>query len=326
MPFPHGYALLVGVGACQYSRWSLPTTVKDAQALGALLADEALCGYAADQIRLLRDERATQQGILDGLAWLAACAQRDPEATVIVYFSGHGWRHTETDRYYLVTHEVDPFHFTASALAAATFSQALSAVHARRLLVFVDCCHAEGMATAKDAAASPPLPPSFVEGALPKAVADDLTLGAGRAVFTSARGAQKSWLRPDKTLSIFTYHLLEALQGAHNVPSDGFVKVSNLMNYLGEQVPANAWRLCSAEQVPFFKFETEDFPVALLRGGKGLPKGGWADVEPEAQAAIARYSAILTGSGSIAQGGSVSAGQGGVAVKGNVTGGIHLKN
>jgi hypothetical protein len=57
---------------------------------------------------------------------------------------------------------------------------------------------------------------------------------------------------------------------------------SYLMNHLGEQVPESAWRLCSAEQVPFFKFEAEDFPVAVLRGGKGLPKGGSAEVEPEA--------------------------------------------
>jgi hypothetical protein len=55
------------------------------------------------------------------------------------------------------------------------------------------------MATAKDTTSSPPLPPAFVEEALPKAVADDLALGEGRAVFTSARGSQLSWLRPDRS-------------------------------------------------------------------------------------------------------------------------------
>ncbi|MDE5123114.1 MAG: hypothetical protein O4965_24940, partial [Trichodesmium sp. St19_bin1] len=29
--------------------------------------------------------------------------------------------------------------------------------------------------------------------------------------------------------------------------------------------------------------QTEDFPVALLRGGKGLPEGGWEKTQPEAQ-------------------------------------------
>ena len=33
------------------------------------------------------------------------------------------------------------------------------------------------------------------------------------------------------------------------------------------------------EQTPFFDAATEDFPVALLRGGKGLPKGGWTRIK-----------------------------------------------
>jgi hypothetical protein len=325
MTFPHGYALLVGVGACQYSRWSLPTTVKDAQALQAILTDATLCGYAPGQIRLLHDEKATRQGILDGLAWLAGQVSADKEATAVVYFSGHGWLNKATDDYYLVTHDVDPFDFTSSALAASAFAEALRTVEARRLLVFVDSCHAEGMASAKEVTL-PPLPPAFDEGAPPKAVIDDLAVGEGRAVFTSARGRQLSWLRSDRTLSIFTYHLLEALQGGNNQPGDEYVRVSNLMNYLGERVPDSAWKMYGADQVPFFKFEAEDFPVALLRGGKGLSKGGWAEAESEAQAAIAQHTATVTGSGSAAQGGSVSTGQGGVAVKGNVTGGIRLSN
>ncbi|MBI1294701.1 caspase family protein [bacterium] len=325
MHFNHGYALLIGVGACEYPKWSLPTTVKDAQAIQQVLTDADLCAYAPEQIRLLHNETATRQRILDGLAWLAQSVQKDPEATAVVYFSGHGWLHKETGDYYLVPHDVEPFNFTGSALAAADFTEALRNVKAKRLLAFIDSCHAEGMATAKDEPSSP-LPPSLAETALPKAVIDDLALGEGRAVFTSSRGEQRSWLRPDKTLSIFTYHLLEAFQGAHNVPGDAFVKVSNLMNYLGEQVSESAWRLCSADQSPFFKFETEDFPVAVLRGGKGLPKGGWDEVSENAQETIARYSATVTGDGSIAQGGSVAAGKGGIAVKGNVQGGIRLSN
>ncbi|MEO1187417.1 MAG: hypothetical protein AAFX46_23350, partial [Cyanobacteria bacterium J06636_27] len=33
----------------------------------------------------------------------------------------------------------------------------------------------------------------------------------------------------------------------------------------------------------FFDFATEDFPVALLRGGKGLPEAGYESVEAEAR-------------------------------------------
>ncbi|WP_162495856.1 MULTISPECIES: transposase [Caldilinea] len=62
------------------------------KALRGVLADPALCGYPADHIHLLHDEGATRQAILDGLAWLAEQAAADPDATAVVFYSGHGWR------------------------------------------------------------------------------------------------------------------------------------------------------------------------------------------------------------------------------------------
>jgi hypothetical protein len=112
-------------------------------------------------------------------------------------------------------------------------------------------------------------------------------------------------VRPDGSLSLFTYHLLEALQGAGNRPGDATVRLSNLMNHLGKAVPESARALCRAEQTPFFDAATEDFPVALLRGGKGLPAGGWAAAQAEAAARIGRVVQAL-GERSVAIGGDVT--------------------
>lgn len=314
--FDHGYALLVGVGRSSYAKWSLPVTVLDAQALRAILADPALCGYPDDDhhLRLLHDEAATRANILAGLDWLQARTSADPDATAVVYYSGHGWLDETTGRYYLVPHDVEPFDLAGSALPASDFAAALHAVPARRLLVIVDSCHAEGMATAKDLPALK-LPAGFTAAPLPKGISDTLKQGAGRAVFTSARGTQKSWVRPDGTLSLYTYHLLEALRGAGSRPGDTVVRLSHLMNHLGQAVPASARTLCQAEQTPFFDTATEDFPVALLAGGQGIPKDGWQAVPLPASSVT--YQATLTGSGAIAQGtGAVAAGAGGVAVGG----------
>jgi len=60
--FTHGYALLVGVGASSYPKWSLPVTVKDVQAIHAILTDSNLCAYPNDSqhVRLLHDSGATR--------------------------------------------------------------------------------------------------------------------------------------------------------------------------------------------------------------------------------------------------------------------------
>ena len=100
--FSHGYALLIGVGESAYPKWSLPVTVKDMQALRAILTDPALWGYPDD------------------------------------------------DAHFRLLHDVEPFDLTGSALPAEAFTVALREVKAKRLLAFVESCHAAGMATAKD--------------------------------------------------------------------------------------------------------------------------------------------------------------------------------
>jgi esterase/lipase superfamily enzyme len=161
------------------------------------------------------------------------------------------------------------------------------------------------MATSKEAPAALERPDGLVPAPPPKAITDELKQGVGRAVFTSSRGHQSSWVRPDGTMSIYTYHLIEALQGANNRPGETTVTLANLMKHLGQTVPESARELCKAEQVPFFDTAAEDFAVALLHGGKGLPAGGWPAVEKESRATIGRIVQAI-GERSAAIGGNAS--------------------
>lgn len=283
--FNHGYALLIGVGESAYSKLSLPVTVKDTQSLYAALIDPELCAYPdnEDHIRVLNDKKATRSAILDGLNWLKTKTEADSEATALVYYSGHGWLDTSNNRYYLVQHDIS-FDIPGSALSSEDFTNALRQIQSERLLVVLDCCHAAGMATSKEGetVTPPKLPPGFadVPPSEAKGLIDALKQGKGRVVFTSSRGEQKSWIKNESN-SIYTYHFLEALQGADNKPGDSEVRVSNLMHYLGKAVPESAKKLHNAEQNPWFDMGAEDFVIAKLRGGKGLPEKGWEAVKPE---------------------------------------------
>jgi hypothetical protein len=303
--FPQGYALLVGVGRTEYPKWSLPVAVKDARAIRAVLTDPGLCAYPDEHIRSLHDEQATGPAILDGLDWLARQVAAEPHATAVVYFNGHGWLEEWNGRYFLLPHEGDPLDIPGSAVPAEAFAAALRQVKAERLLAIIDACHAGGMATAKGPPAALKVPSGLVPHSPPEAVVGALKQGAGRAVFSSSGGLQKSWVRPDGTMSVYTYHLLEALQGANSRPGETTVHLSDLMNHLRRAVPESALALCGAEQDPFFDMAAQDFPVALLRGGKGLPPGGWRSVEKESHATIGRIVQAI-GERSIAISGNVS--------------------
>lgn len=272
--FEHGYALLIGVGRCANSKLSLPVTVKDVQEIRKTLVNPKFCAYSDDEdhIRLLHDELATRKNILDGLNWLKQQAEHDPNATVTVYYSGHGVRRKSDNCYYLIQHDTDTNYFEETALSAENFNEKLRQIKAKRLLVVIDSCHAAGMATSKDKLEKQePVPlfsrilSDFEEKAYPKISVDDRNNGEGIVVFTSSKGSESSWIHPSKEMSIYTYHLIEALKGKGNIKSDKSIKVSHLMNYLAKKVPESAKKLCKAEQTPNFDFNTEDFTIALLK-------------------------------------------------------------
>lgn len=303
--FDHGYALIVGVGESSYPKLSLPVTVKDGEALRSTLINPNLCAYQddPDHIRFLHDAKATGKAILDELGWLKNLADANPEATVLVFYSGHGWVDEKIGKYYLIPHDIDPFDLAGSALDAQVFTQAIRNIKARRLIVFIDSCHAEGMSSSKDKPGFS-LPKGFQQSTLPKGLVDDLTRGEGRAVFTSSRGTQPSWILKDNSLSVYTSHLIEALKGAGNKPGDTTVRLSNLASHLSRAVPQTVMQEYKTDQTPYYSWETEDFPVALLLGRKGLPAGGWAEVQRKD--AEARPSVAASGDRSVAIDGNVS--------------------
>ncbi|MBF2016709.1 MAG: caspase family protein [Rivularia sp. T60_A2020_040] len=292
--FNHGYALLIGVGESAYKPWSLPVTVKDTQAIYAALIDSELCAYPDNKqhIRVLNNQDATKANILDGLNWLKEKTITDSEATIFIYYSGHGGVNEKTNNYYLLQHDVNPMKLEKSALSAETFTQALREIEAQRLLVVIDSCHAAGMATSKQADLELDQEfGDFARVAPPKALIDELARGKGRVVFTSSRGEQKSWIK-DESSSIYTYHFLEALQGAGNKPGDTEVRVSNIMNHLGKAVPESAKKI-NQEQIPQNDTSGEDFVIAKLRGGKGLPDKGWDEVKTEATQKINKIADVI---------------------------------
>lgn len=319
--FENAYALLIAVDQNLEAAAALPAVAADARALREVLVHPLRCGYAPDNVRLLTGAASTRQAILAGLDWLAErlAAAADGNATAIVYFSGHG--HVEDGEHFLIPYDFQRRRMRSSALAAADFAADVADLAPRRLLVLLDCCHAGGMAV-KDtltatALRSAALPPTlFLPGG--KSLAAPLAEGEGRGVLSSCRPGQLSYLRADGRMSIFTYHLIEALSG-HARPAGGAteVLVSDLISHLQRCVPESARADHGAVQTPWPELRG-NFPVALLLGGKGLASGQQPP-DPLALPASATvsYRAKLRGSGAIAQGdGATALGKGAVFIGG----------
>ncbi len=141
-------ALLIGIDNYPDEKNRLAGCINDVYSMSATLQER---GFSPDAIRVVTDERATRQGVLERLQWLLEGVRSGDER--FLYFSGHGARLTqynndgEPDHHdeALVTWDFDwkgNCGITDKELAAAYANLPYGA----HLWVVLDCCHSGGMA------------------------------------------------------------------------------------------------------------------------------------------------------------------------------------
>jgi len=319
--FSNAYALLIAVNDNLIPQYALPTVARDAEALRDVLVHPERCAYPADNVRLLTGADASRDGIRGGLAWLKERIVADgrANATAVVFYSGHGAVNSDDNSYYLLPYDLRS-PITDSLLRASDVAAAIEQVQPRRLLVVLDCCHAGGMNIKGD--------DLFSEEGLRKSAAPAetrpiaaLSQGQGRAVLSSSSAAESSYVRSDRKMSIFTYHVVEALTGHAQAEGATEVLVSDIMGHVSRAVPASARTEYGASQTPVYQTSGENFPVALLLGGKGISKGV---ALPDPVAPLPPGGPVISTGGGAYFAGPVSAG-GDVGVDQKTTGGDEIR-
>lgn len=258
--FTQGYGVIFGAGG------DLPVSVSDALGVANLLRNPDRCAYPPEQVRALTEEGARRTTVLEALDWLSGAA--GPDATALVYFSGHG---VEVPEHFLLPNGYQVSDLPKTAISGREFTEKLRAIRAKKLIVLLDCCFAGGQAQAKGGAwTKSPAPPGMIE-----------TLGAssGRVVIASSRKDEVSWT--GSPYSVFTRALLEALAGYGAFEQDGYARVLDLALYVGRMVANRT----GDKQHPIVKVARleDNFALACYAGGAKQPKKlEWAEGAPEA--------------------------------------------
>ena len=156
----------------------------------------------------------------------------------MVCATGRGWRDkgAQPATYFLIPYDVRENRIRRDRCAPRTSPRRSPNCGPKRLLVLLGLLHAGGMEVKALAAGGPAagfaaaIPPGLLMGTLPAGETalsaaegskglEQLAQGTGRAVLSSSQGEQLSYIRRDRMMSIFTYHLIEALTG-HARPAD----------------------------------------------------------------------------------------------------------
>ena len=226
------WAVVVGVSSYKYAppQAQLKFAHRDAEDFATLLRTPEGGGFPVTNIRLLTEDAATVGGIRAAIhSWLP----RSVAANDIVYFffAGHAVV-AERGESYFVAHDSDPQNLHATGISFKEVNDALTnKLHAASVVLIADACHAGGIGWNAD----PSVMPAAAQRSLEAIGANDRSF----LKLLASRPSEQSFEdeRWGGGHGVFTYSVLTALQGAADRDHDGFVRVSELIDYVSTVVP-----------------------------------------------------------------------------------------
>ncbi len=219
---------IVAIGLNKYlnPRLNLNYGRPDAWSIAQFLKTGTSVAGRFDRIALheVFDEAATRNGILGTLEGLRQAKAQD---TIVIYYAGHGeavdgvWHMLPYD-----IPEVSDVAIRSVGISATQIQEQIRALSAQNVLLLIDSCKSGAVVSA-------------FKGFETVKTLRNLAKRTGVHILAATDNEQFSAELKILKHGVFTYALLEGLNGqADFAPSDGFVAVTEIMEYVSERVPA----------------------------------------------------------------------------------------
>ncbi len=247
------YVFVIGINKYENKKLTLQYARDDAEGFVKVLTKNDKKLYKNIELTELYDKEANQKNILAKLDEVAAKAQ--PQDVFIFYYAGHGIMIND-DFYFIPSDCVRVYDVELlfkEAIYAGNIQDKFKNIKALKQLVILDACHSGGSTEILGQ-----------RGAAEEKAIAQLSRSAGVHVLASAGSEQYATEFKSLSHGIFTYLLIEALDGkADGAPSDGKVTIYELKSYLDDQVPEFSKKLKGTAQYPYTFSKGNDFPVTF---------------------------------------------------------------
>ncbi len=156
---------------------------------------------------------------------------------VIIYFAGHGA--TERDymspdgdglEKYLLPYDADPNDLYASALPMREIAHIFHRIRSERLIFIADACYS-------GASGGRTVSISDVRANISGAFLERLSGGKGKIIITASSANEVSVEKDELKHGVFTYYMIEGLQGKADFDQDGLITVDEAYRYVSAKVP-----------------------------------------------------------------------------------------
>ena len=275
---PNLYLVAMGVSNYANQQFNLKYAAKDAEDLAAKLKARAGNAYGEVKELLLKDGEVTKDSLVKVREFLKPATVDD---SVVLFMAGHGLLDDKYD-YYFGTSDMDFNNPAGRGIAFDDMDDILADLPSRKKSLLIDTCHAgeldadeKKVLAAADAAASGApvqlasnksvavrsvgtrgMAVKGIEGAKGKSewyerisgMFVDLRRGSGSTILSSSAGAEYAFESGEQKNGLFTYAVLEALDGKNDADTDKDGKVT--MKELCESVKKRVQGLSGGKQTP----------------------------------------------------------------------------
>src|SRR6516162_8363915 len=226
-PYRESWAAIIAID--DYANWpQLSYAANDALALKDLLVQKY--NFKTDHIFTLLNKEASRQNILSLLGDKLAnpdLVQR--EDRVLVFYAGHGaTRKLASGRElgYIIPVDADLTNFEGSAISMTNFQDISEAIPAKHLLFVMDSCYS-GLALTRGGGTT-----------LSENYLSEISRREARQMFTAGGGDQQVADNGPNGHSVFTWTLLQGLDGRADLNGDGVITATELAAYVAPAVSA----------------------------------------------------------------------------------------
>ena len=247
---PALYVLAVGVSKYRDPALQLDYAAKDADDFVKAFKEQENRLYRKVSVKLLRDDKAKRDDILDGLEWIRR--EMTARDVGVVFFGGHGVNDSDGVYYYL-PQDADVDRLKRTGVIFTEIRNTLSALPGKALF-FIDTCHSGN-----------------VLGTGRRGVANDITAVVnelssaenGVIVFAASTGRQFAQESAKWGNGAFTRAVIEGMSGKADTAGSGRITHKMLDLYVSERV--KAMTRGTQSPVTIVPQGIPDFPVAVTR-------------------------------------------------------------
>ena len=232
------WALIIGVGDYADSRIAdLRYADRDADAFYNWLVSREGGRLPPSNVKLLINKQATMSNIKHALfVWLKQALEED---VIIIYYAGHGSPDSpdSSENLFLLPHDADFASIATSAFPMWDIQTALERfIKADKVIVIADACHSGGVGMPYEVARRSAR--GMTENRINSGLTNLSQVGSGVCVISASDDNQmsqesKSW---GGGHGVFTYYLLEGLNGEADYNKDNRVSLGEIIPYLSENV------------------------------------------------------------------------------------------